>query len=167
MLADAGSIPAISTNNKGHRFSVAFFIAYDPHYRPCIARLYGLRHFSISYFSRQIFPDRPNLFCGDRCQHTFRLITLFKQPFLFQFYAPAHRIQKIIADVVHSISRYYSKTRPGRHYERKSMRPTKKWNSGWGNTASGCLTNTGPFSNLHQPSPYWSATEYAPDTSAA
>ncbi|MFV9614354.1 MAG: hypothetical protein ACNYZG_00250 [Gammaproteobacteria bacterium] len=26
MLADAGSIPAISTNNKGHRFSVAFFI---------------------------------------------------------------------------------------------------------------------------------------------
>ncbi len=36
-----------------------------------------------------------------------------------------------------------------------------------GNTASGCLTNTGPFSNLHQPAPYWSATEYAPDTSAA
>ncbi len=35
------------------------------------------------------------------------------------------------------------------------------------NTASGCLTNTGPFSNLHQPAPYWSATEYAPDTSAA
>lgn len=29
-----------------------------------------------------------------------------------------------------------------------------------------CLTNTGPFSNL-QPNPYWSGTEYAPNTSLA
>ena len=50
------------------------------------------------------------------------------------FFAPAHQIQKIITNVVHSISRYYCKTRPGRYYERKSIRPTKKWNSGWVNT---------------------------------
>ena len=46
-------------------------------------------------------------------------------------FAPAQQIQQIIADVVHSISRYYYKIRPGRHYERKSMRPMKKWSSGW------------------------------------
>lgn len=36
------------------------------------------------------------------------------------------------------------------------------------NTPNGytCLTNTGPFSNL-QPNVYWSATEFAPDTSNA
>ncbi len=47
------------------------------------------------------------------------------------FFAPAHAIQTVMSNVVHSISRYYQKTRPGRHYERRSMRPSKKWSSGW------------------------------------
>jgi len=42
-------------------------------------------------------------------------------------FAPAHHIQNIISDVVHSISRYYQKVRPERHYKRVSFKPSKKW----------------------------------------
>lgn len=48
-------------------------------------------------------------------------------------YAPAHHIQKVISDVVHSISRYYQKIRPSRHYERVSRQSVRKC-TGWANT---------------------------------
>ncbi len=50
-------------------------------------------------------------------------------------FAPAHHIQQVIGELVHSISRYYQKKRPGRHYERKSMKPVKKGISGWAHSA--------------------------------
>lgn len=50
-------------------------------------------------------------------------------------FAPAHHIQEMISDVVYSISRYYQKIRPGRHYEHKSRKPSSKWSSGWANSS--------------------------------
>ncbi len=76
-------------------------------------------------------PDKPEQVIQVNFKNTLTTVSRHLEEILF---APAHHIQKIIADVVHSISRYYYKTRPGRHYERKSMRPMKKWSSGWLNT---------------------------------
>ena len=76
-------------------------------------------------------PDKPEQVIQVNFKNTLTTVSRHLEEILF---APAHHIQKIIADVVHSISRYYYKTRPGRHYERKSMRPMKKWGSGWLNT---------------------------------
>ncbi len=49
--------------------------------------------------------------------------------------APAIQIRQMISDVIYSISRYYQKKRPGRHYERKSMKPVKNRGSGWAHSA--------------------------------
>ena len=48
-------------------------------------------------------------------------------------FVPARCLKKVIDDIVCSISRYRQKTRPGRSYVRKSMKPESKWN--------GCKTN--------------------------
>jgi len=43
-------------------------------------------------------------------------------------YAPSHYINQVMADLVHSISRYYHKKRKGRHFVRESKQPAKQWN---------------------------------------
>ena len=42
-------------------------------------------------------------------------------------FVPARYIKNVMDDIVCSISRYRQKTRPGRAYERKSMKPVNKW----------------------------------------
>ena len=50
-------------------------------------------------------------------------------------FAPAHQIQQIISEVIHTIARYHHKKRPGRHYARQSMKPVKRGCSGWAHSA--------------------------------
>ena len=42
-------------------------------------------------------------------------------------FVPARCIKNVMEDIVYSISRYRQKTRPGRSYVRKSMKPVNKW----------------------------------------
>jgi len=49
-------------------------------------------------------------------------------------FSSAHQIEIMMTDIVHSIARYYQKVRLGRHYERRSMKPSKKWSKPWGFT---------------------------------
>jgi phage gp36-like protein len=48
-------------------------------------------------------------------------------------FVPARCLKKVMDDIACSISRYRQKTRPGRSYVRKSMKPESKW--------KGCKTN--------------------------
>lgn len=43
-------------------------------------------------------------------------------------YAPSIYINQVMTDMVFSISRYYHKTREGRHYTRESKQPANQWN---------------------------------------
>ncbi|VAW90214.1 hypothetical protein MNBD_GAMMA17-999 [hydrothermal vent metagenome] len=44
----------------------------------------------------------------------------------FMFF-PARCIKVVMDEIIGSISRYHQKARPGRSYERKSMKPESKW----------------------------------------
>ena len=57
-------------------------------------------------------------------KHTLATVSRQLESILF---APAHCINNVMEEIIHSISRYWQRTRPNRSYIRKSMKPVNKW----------------------------------------
>lgn len=98
--------------------------------RLCSERSENLLH-SLLNLNTESDEENPEKVIQVNFKNTLTTVSRHLEEILF---APAHYVQTMISDVVHSISRYYYKVRPDRHYKRRSMKPEKKWNSGWAHT---------------------------------